>query len=81
MPEKNEVMIETVDATVNEVAKNSSDKTGIIFVGAGVAIGIGLTLGVVKGAKVIKKKISVKKALKNAPKKRREILEAAAEAE
>lgn len=68
MPEKNEVMIETVDATVNEVAKNSSDKTGIIFVGAGVALGIGLTLGVVKGGKAIKNKIQSRKASKNSKK-------------
>ena len=83
MPENNVInneMIETATTTVAEVAKKA-DRTGLIFMGLGFFGGIGLTFGAIKGAKVIKNKVSAKKALKNAPKKRREILEAAAEAE
>ena len=64
----NEVMIETVPATeevVMEVGKAASDKTGIIFVGVGVALGVGLTVGVVKGGKALKNKIQAKKAAKS----------------
>lgn len=81
MPENNVInneMIETAtNATttaINEVAKQA-DKTGIIFMGLGFVGGIGLTFGAIKGAKVIKKKISAKKAKKAQPK----LVEVAAE--
>ena len=77
MPENNVInneTIETAATTVAEVAK-SADKTGLIFMGLGFFGGIGLTFGAIKGAKVIKKKISDKKAAKAQPK----LVEVAAE--
>ena len=80
MPNK-EVINETIETAanatttaINEVAK-SADKTGLIFMGLGFFGGIGLTFGAIKGAKVIKKKISDKKAAKAQPK----LVETAAE--
>ena len=78
MPENNVINNETIEVaanTVTEVAKKA-DRTGIIFMGLGFVGGIGLTFGAIKGAKVIKKKISGKKAAKKAPKK---VIEEAAE--
>lgn len=78
MPENNVInneTIETVATTVTEVAQKA-DRTGLIFMGLGFFGGIGLTFGAIKGAKVIKKKISGKKATKKAPKK---VVEEAAE--
>lgn len=63
MPTNNENIIETATTTVNEIAKKA-DTTGIIFMGLGFVGGIGLTFGVIKGTKVVKKKISDKKAAK-----------------
>ena len=68
MPTNNETIIETVDATVNEVAKAPTDKTGIIFMGLGLAIGIGATVGAVEGRKFIKKKVKAHKEKKAAKK-------------
>ena len=65
MPTNNEVMIETAN-TVEEVAKAAKDNTGAIFMGIGFLGGIGLTFGAIKGVKVIKKKVSEKKAAKAA---------------
>ena len=66
MPENNVInneMIETATTTVTEVAKKA-DRTGLIFMGLGFVGGIGLTFGAIKGAKVIKNKVSAKKAAK-----------------
>ena len=63
MTDNNEKMIETAATAINEVAKKA-DTTGIIFMGLGFVGGIGLTFGVIKGTKVVKKKISDKKAAK-----------------
>lgn len=78
MPENNVINNETIEATATTVAEvaQKADKTGLIFMGLGFFGGIGLTFGAIKGAKVIKKKISGKKAAKKAPKK---VIEEAAE--
>ncbi len=68
MPTNNETIIETVDATANEVAKAPTDKTGFIFVGLGLLIGIGATVGAVEGRKFIKKKVKDHKDKKAAKK-------------
>ena len=57
MPTNNETIMETVNTTAQEVVKTAKDNTGVIFMGAGFLGGIALTFGVIKGAKVIKKKI------------------------
>ncbi len=75
MPTNNETIMNTVDTTVNEVAKTAADNSGLIFMGLGFVGGIGLTFGVIKGAKVIKKKVSAKKAAKA----KKQIVEPAAE--
>lgn len=64
--ENKEMIMETANTAVQEVAKKTDCK-GIIFVGLGFVGGTAITVGAIQGAKKIKKIRAEKKAKKANP--------------